>query len=296
MQLATLEQNYDAQIAAMRHSPFMDYPSHVHLETLARCNAACNFCPYPTISRKGTKMSDDLIQKVITDLMDVPDDVSFMISPFKVSEPFLEKRLFDVMRLINSSLPNATIALTSNASPLTEAKLEELQSIERIAYLWISFNDHRSKSYEETMQLPFKRTINRLDLLHDWKKHGRLPFRVVLSRVGDGTSIDREFPMWVKQHYPSFESNVFERGGWLGQADVDVGEVPNIGCVRWFDISITATGKVAHCCMDGDAKWPIGDVTEQHVLEVYNSPDYRSLRERTVSRLHVEPCNTCTFR
>ena len=35
-----------------------------------------------------------------------------MISPFKVSEPFLEKRLFAVMRKINSSLPNIELSAT----------------------------------------------------------------------------------------------------------------------------------------------------------------------------------------
>jgi len=32
-----------------------------------------------------------------------------------------------------------------------------------------------------------------------------------------------------------------------------------------------------------------------NVLEIYNSPEYRKLRESTVSRLSVEPCNRCTF-
>jgi hypothetical protein len=47
--------------------------------------------------------------------------------------------------------------------------------------------------------------------------------------------------------------------------------------------------------MDGQAQWPIGDVTRQHVLEIYNAPDYRRLREQIVSRRQVSPCDTCTF-
>ena len=295
MQSLTALQKYDAELAIVRHSPHMHYPAHVHLETLAHCNAACNFCPYPSLTRKGARMSDELIQKVINDLCDIPADVPFMISPLKVSEPFLEKRLFQVMAWINERLPQANIMLTSNASPITESKLESLRQVKRIDSLWISFNDHRPDAYEATMKLPYARTIERLNLLHEWKSQNRLPFRIVLSRVGDRTPIDREFGAWARQYYPAFESEVMTRGGWLGQTDIDVGEVPNVGCVRWFDISITATGQVAHCCMDGQAEWPIGDVNEQHVLEIYNAPEYRRLRERTVSRLHVEPCNSCTF-
>jgi hypothetical protein len=47
--------------------------------------------------------------------------------------------------------------------------------------------------------------------------------------------------------------------------------------------------------MDGKGLWPIGDVTQQSVLEIYNAPHYRRLREATQTRQQAEPCNRCTF-
>jgi len=270
----------------------------VHLETFAQCNAACNFCPYPKLERKGERMDDTLIQKVLGDLKDIPPTLNFQLSPFKVSEPFLDKRLFDILQEINAKLPNASITLTTNASPLTEQSLTRLSSIRNLSYLWISFNDHREAEYEATMQLPYKRTIERLDMLHRYRMSGKFPLSVILSRVGDGTQMDMEFTHWANRHYPGFETYIFPRMGWLGEAEVNLTNapaVPNAPCIRWFELSITATGKVAHCYADGQAKYPIGDVSKQHVLEIYNSPQYRSLRERTVSRKHVEPCNQCNF-
>ena len=70
---------YQNQVDAMRKSPYLDFPAHVHLETNALCNAACNFCPYPTLERKGTKMPDALIAKIIEDLRDIPHDAAFSI-------------------------------------------------------------------------------------------------------------------------------------------------------------------------------------------------------------------------
>lgn len=58
-----------------------------------------------------------------------------------------------------------------------------------------------------------------------------------------------------------------------------------IGCQRWFDLSITATGRVALCCMDGRAEHCIGDINNSHALEIYNGGAYRALRERGDSRL-----------
>jgi radical SAM protein with 4Fe4S-binding SPASM domain len=288
-------QQYDAEIAAKRHTAHMQYPAQVHIETIARCNATCDFCPYPTLERKGTLMDDDLIQKVLNDLSDIPDDVSVHIWPFKIGEPFLDTRIFDILNAINEKLTNATISLASNATPITEKTLQSLARIHNIKELWLSVNDHRKAEYERIMGLPYRKTIDRLDMIHDALTQGQLGCPVTLSRVGDGTAADKAFQDWSSQQYPAFRCAVGPRGTWLGQVETPVGEVPPVGCNRWFELSITATGEVAHCCMDGQAAWPIGNVRDQHVLEVYNAPDYRRLRERTVSRLHVEPCCQCTF-
>lgn len=294
--LSYLEQ-YQMKVEKMRLSPYMEFPAHVHMETMSLCTAACNFCPYPTLDRIGNKMSDALIRKIITELKEIPTELPFQLSPFKVNEPFLDTRLFDILQTINTELPNAHLTLTSNASPLTAKNLARLSQVEMLSYLWISFNDHREQAYEETMQLPYKRTIERLDMIHDAVANGKLMTRVILSRVGDNSPVDQQFRDWVKARYPLFESTVFQRGGWIGQVKdlkLNVG-VPNVGCERWFDLSITSTGKVAHCCMDGKAEWSIGDVNTQHVLEVYNTPLYKEVRQFALTRMDAEPCNNCTF-
>jgi len=48
------------------------------VETIALCNAACSFCPYATLERKGTRMSDALVEKIIDDLTGIPHRRSFL--------------------------------------------------------------------------------------------------------------------------------------------------------------------------------------------------------------------------
>lgn len=297
VQLLTPElMRYHLRVLAQRNSPYLEYPAHVHLETLAQCNAACNFCPYPTLERKGERMSDALIAKIISDLEDIPKSHKFQLSPFKVNEPFLDTRLFDLLDQFKTRLPNASVTLTSNATPITERTLDRLSKYPDLGYLWISFNDHRKDAYEKVMGLPHERTIERLNLIHRKKAEGSFTIRVVLSRVGDGSNVDREFSEWVRINFPLFEASIFARGEWLGQIDSAASaSPPNIGCIRWFDLSITATGIVAHCCMDGKAEHPIGDASKSHLLEIYNHPEYRKLREAALSRLDVDPCRTCNF-
>lgn len=289
--------NVAFNVTQRRNSPYMDYPRHVHFETFTQCPAACNFCPYSTLERQGERMSDALIEKIISDLTDIPKHVSFQLSPFKVNEPFLDTRLFDILERVNEQLPNANITLTSNAAPITRTVLEKLSKIKNIEGLWISFNDHRPEEYEETMKLPWARTEERLGVIHEWLSDGRLKFPVNVSRVGDRSTADSEYIQYVDLNYPLFKPAIFQRGGWLGQVDgLDPNiVVPNTPCGRWFELSIISSGQVAHCCMDGRCEWPVGDVNHQHVLDVYNHPDYRKLRELTTSRRDVEPCNTCTF-
>jgi hypothetical protein len=100
----------------------------------------------------------------------------------------------------------------------------------------------------------------------------------------------------VEGRYPHFKPDLLSRGDWAGQTELETAAPMAIGCQRWFDLSITATGQVALCCMDGRAAHPIGDITDTHALDIYNGPGYRALRERGDSRLDLgAPCNTCSF-
>jgi hypothetical protein len=189
---------------------YLDWPYEVSVETFAKCNAACTFCPYPTLERIGTKMPDAMIDGIIEELKAHP--FQFYFAPFKVNEPFLDKRLIPICERVNRELPNAVLRLFTNGSALTDKHIAAVDRLERVEHLWISLNECNPK-----------------------------------------------------------------------------------GCARWFELSITATGLVSLCCMDGEGKYAIGDLNRQGLLEVYNSPHWRERREKMQSRLDISPCNLCTY-
>lgn len=282
----------------LRNDAYLDWPAIVHMETIAICNAACGFCPYPGLERKGVKMSDALIEKIINDLADIPRGVPFQLAPYKVSDPFLEVRLFDILELVNSRLPNADISIITNGSPLTEKKIEQLRRIRNIKYLSVSLNCDNEEEYEAVMKIPFSRTIERLRILHRKKAGGEVGFPVRLTRVSENRLSDSEFVAWAKSNFPEFMVAILPRNDWIGEIPSGQGidQVPDAPCHRWFDLSITATGKVAMCCMDGQAQYPKGDVNTQHALDIYNQPRLRELRQSLISRRHAaDPCNRCTY-
>lgn len=288
-------QGYQQHVMTLKSSPYMDYPQHVHLETLGLCNASCSFCPYPSMKRKGVRMSDELIEKIFTDLAAIPPELQFQLSLFKVNEPFLDTRLFSLLGTIRTRLPNALVSLTTNAQPLTEAKLDLLLGASDLLYLWISLNEYEAEPYHHVMGLNFDITLQRLHMLHRRAQQG-MKLNIVLSRVSDGTARDNAFIEYCQHEFPLFQATLFPRGSWLGQVDnLRPAPIFGVACQRWFELSITCTGEVAHCCMDGQAQYPIGDVNKQSVLDIYNSAHYRALREKAVSRLDISPCNQCSF-
>lgn len=283
---------------ALRSIGYLEWPAIVHMETIAVCNAACDFCPYPHLERKGERMPDALIEKIINDLADIPPHVSFQLAPYKVSDPFLEPRLFDILGLVNARLPNARISIITNGAALTERNVSKLCEVRNLLYLSISVNYDNAEEYEAVMKIPFERTIKRLDLLHEKSARRELPVPVRLTRVSDNKLSDSLFMEWAQSNYPAFSPRIAPRNDWLGQVATGtaIPEVPDVPCHRWFDMSVTATGKVAMCCMDGEAKYPKGDVTKTHLLEIYNQPHLRRFREQLISRRSAgDPCHRCTY-
>src|SRR4051812_8344857 len=102
----------NAVLMQMREN-HMDYPWEVSLETQALCNAACTFCPYPTLERKGLKMSDELVNKIVDEMISWKQhDMCF--SPFKVNEPLLDPRTIPLCEKVNAQAPWIRLRLFTN--------------------------------------------------------------------------------------------------------------------------------------------------------------------------------------
>jgi MoaA/NifB/PqqE/SkfB family radical SAM enzyme len=271
---------------------FMEYPIEVSVETMALCNARCTFCPYPTIDRKGEKMSDELLNKLVDEMISWDREMYF--SPFKLSEPLLDKRLLPLCESINARSNKIAIRIFSNGSTLTPANIAGIAKLKRVSYLWVSLNSHIPEEYEKVMGLNFENTAKKLDYLHSLDD---FPHAVMLSTVGFPNN---DFRFYCFNRWPKFESVAIKKDAWLGYTDAQVTTVPDTACSRWFELSITAEGECAHCCMhDGqDKTYNVGDVKKQTLYEVYNSPRWKDRRKGLVSRKTLDassPCATCTY-
>lgn len=270
---------------------FIDYPAEVSVETMALCNARCTFCPYPTIERRGERMPDELLYRLVDELLSWDRLVYF--SPFKLNEPLLDKRTLPLCEYINERSDQVVLRIFTNGSALTADNVAGIAKLKRVSHLWVSLNSHIPEEYERLMGLKFERTAKNLDYLHSLD----FPHRVMLSTVGYP---NEDFRYYCYERWPKFESMAIKKDAWLGFTDAQVTQVPDTACSRWFELSIMANGLVSHCCMDSgeDNKYVIGDVRKQTMLEIYNSPFWRERREKLMSRKELDdrsPCNRCTY-
>lgn len=264
---------------------YQEQPGEVTIETQAVCNARCTFCPYPTLARAGTKMPDALLYRLIDEM--AAFEKPFYFSPFKLSDPFLDKRLIPLLRTFNEKAPHGLIRLFTNGSALTDANVAGVAGLRQVAHLWVSLNTHRSLEYEALMGLDFEHTARNLDRLH--KRD--FPHEVVISRVGD----DPDFVKYVQWRWPKFQPAIIKRDAWIDFTDAENPEIPDAPCGRWWELNIAATGVAALCCMDSEAQYGFGDVNTQTLLEIYNHPTLRAWREGVSRKTVGSPCERCSY-
>lgn len=275
----------------MQHQ-FMDYPIEVSVETFAFCNARCTFCPYPTIERKGEKMSDEMLNRLVDEIISWDRGIYF--SPFKLNEPLLDKRTIPLCESINKRSDKVILRFFTNGSALTPENIASIAALKRVSYLWVSLNSHIPEEYERVMGLKFEKTAKNLDYLHSID----FPHAVMLSCVGHP---NEEFRRYCFDRWPKFESFAIKKDAWLGFTEAQYKTVPDTPCSRWFELSITAKGKSTLCCMSSgdDPHLDMGDCNTQTLYEIYNSPRLRSLRESLISRRKLPlddlPCVRCSY-
>jgi hypothetical protein len=271
---------------------WMETPFLVSIETFMKCNAACEFCPYPTSDRHGQVLEEELVYRIIDQIAASSGELPIQFSFCRVNEPFLDKRLPDFMAHVKNSMRAAKINHFSNGTTLTDKIVNSVIDLGNTEYFRISFNDHRPTNYYQTMKLDFERTYKKVRRLHDRRAAGEFDFTVFMGRVGDGTSADLEFIEWSKREFPLFIPSVFPRFDWMGRTFAIPFETPTTRCSQWFQLNFLANGKEAFCCIDDSGRFGTGDIRTQTALEIYNSEPRRRARLAR-SRKDVSICANC---
>lgn len=282
----------------------LDYPRAINVETVGRCNAKCNFCPHPELDRKFDSMSDKLFEKIVREASTFPPNRFNGFAVHSVNEPFMDRKIFDRLALINEIVPQASISITTNMNVMPPRFFERIRRIRNISQWNVSFNSAEKREYEETMRIDFDRTVaNVKRLLHENRESPFVAAPITFSRVGTSAAQNTQFVTECEALFSEFvrgkdfQTLLLGKANWLGDVtDISPFFHGSDPCHQWVNFTVHCNGIVPHCCVDAKQRFPFGDVNKQSILEIYNGPHWRNLRQNVSGRDVVYPCNTCNLR
>lgn len=283
--------------------PVPDFPRTVQLETQTGCNADCVFCDYGVsypLQAKG-KIDWDLFRKIVDEC------ARYRVrrfSPYLTNEPFADKELLERLEYVNKKMPWSKIVVTTNAHYLVPQMVDRILALSRPLHaIYISFQGIEKEAYEATMRgnMKFERTMENVTYLTDRIKKEKLARPEVWITMVDTKMIDapKAIAYWKERGIRAKYTTLENRGGNVIQIDkLQKSEemTTYTTCTRLMKQAyIHFNGDVVLCCVDNSRKVVFGNLKEQSLHEIWNSPKAVEHRRRYLSHdfAGLPLCGTC---
>ncbi len=260
-------------------------PPRVQIQTQAGCNGRCVFCPNDAVLKTKLphgKMTPEVFRKIIDELAETPPR---RVSLYLMNEPLSDKRMPEFVRYTAERIPSATTLITSNGTKLSEECTEALitAGLKRLKVSLQSIDPETNKaimgySSERVIEnvLGAQRVIKRMKAKH-------FDFRVSMVVTSKTLhEVDRARAFWKKHGIRLVTSSLENRGGNIGIAEeLNGGEMKQRSrCIRPSrEMCILYNGDAVLCCVDWYRTVVLGNVAQQSVQEVWNSPRLQEIRE-----------------
>ncbi len=266
-------------------------PQVFAVESTNYCNIKCVMCPRgePDImTRDLGHMSTPLFERVL-------DQAAYFTEPcwfHWFGEPLMNPRLFEQVALAKRKVPNlgistnATLLGPENAARVLDSGLDTVL---------LAVDGATKEVYERVRKgpFPFERVRENVERFLDLKRargqakpHTILSIIVMAETAGD---LERFREHWLARGADEVRHKPFT--DWGGQDDRFVelalpaqrhlyGSPRPHPCKHlWQSVVVAWDGRVVPCCLDYDAKMPLGDLTTSTLAEIWNGPAYVALRE-----------------
>ncbi len=218
----------------------------VEIETVNRCNNACDFCPVNrhVDPRARALMPEQLFDRIIGTLSDRHFAGGFAL--FSNNEPLLDSRLEDLAARARAALPDAYHYLYTNGTLLTVSRFEK-----------------------------FMPSLNHLTI-NNYDNSGRMiPAVREVYEYATAYMPSANVDVFLRR---TDESLTTRAGTAPNRAPITPLAV---SCFLPFSqLIIRPDGKVSQCCDDALGRATLGDVSCQSLSEAWNNPERRALQAR----------------
>ena len=276
-----------------------EYPRQIRLDTINRCNARCipcHLCFQKT--PRGGKMGMELLRGVIGELKGWPTPPREIV-PVNFGEFFLLENWFEVLKLIEESLPQTKIALPSNGSLFSDDLIKKLASVGTLKWFNLSINAFFGETYEAFTGLKVE-TIDKIKDGVAMLRSLRPDITTCASMVFDTslqTEVERE--LFIKLWQPLVSVVSINPASYC-DSPLRKPLIPvKTACRSIFDgLVVLNDGRVlTGCCFDSSGVLEIGNINSQSLLDIWRGERLKSLcqLQNEGRRCEIELCSRCSF-
>ncbi|MDL2316686.1 hypothetical protein LJC59_06360, partial [Desulfovibrio sp. OttesenSCG-928-A18] len=222
----------DSTIAAFQNTAIPPLFSRIEIETVNRCNGACEFCPVNRNEpqRPYARMTEDLFSNILGQLADLQYRAG--LSLHSNNEPLLDKRLPEFAAQARARLPQAFIKMFTNGT---------LLSLDLFRTLLPSFDRIFINNYKDSPEMH-----PNVQEIHDYCKSP------------EGEKLIKNKTVVIQLRNPSVVLS--SRGGNAPNRKAPV-RPPSVNCIYPFrQFVIRPDGRASLCCNDALGQMTMGDL------------------------------------
>jgi len=253
-----------------------EHPWIVHLETRSLCNSKCAFCAAAANNPDrptDALMPEALLDKIFEDLRAI--GYANRLSFYNNNEPFLDKRIFDIVARARHKVPGAYLEIKSNGTTLT------LDKVVRI----------------------FDAGLDAL-YINDYVTDGQPTASIEALRV-QLAKTQRFRGQYTQGRYTGQRISIATRG-LVDILNTRAGTAPNrttlqaplqVPCFRPFEMmTVNPNGIVSVCSDDVYFNAAMGNLNERSLLQIWNSERWQEMRRQLLAgnrKRYPDTCRDC---
>lgn len=255
----------------------------VSLETSTTCNQKCYFCPVSIAPREDEVMTDEMFGRIVDELLPFRTTLEGVFLQ-SYNEPTIERRFVQHVRtLFAADLP---VAVLTNASGLTPAKVDAIMDAGQLRYLCVNLSTLDRERYAQDRGGDHLAAVLRnVDYMRD--KPVAAQMRIIVLGQNDATheadlAAVRERFAGSRFEIEKFE--VMDRAGWLEvglrtEPIQDLAGCDLVGSRPIQHLHITPAGKCVLCCQDYDENYVVGDLNLSTIAEILAGDEMATMRK-----------------
>lgn len=285
--------------------------SFLGIETGAKCNRSCCFCPVAYSPREDEWMSREMFDRILDQLVKLR--YGGRIALYSYNEPLRDERIHDLLRAIRTLLPRVCIMINSNGdyfkssadiAALYDAGLNQMQINVYSSADGTGDPDRIAKGIERAKERHAKlqAMVDELGWLDQQAS--------IYQHIGARATACQVVPKWnfqptgehdnhapTREHGISARHHIANRAGNIPEFMPSLLEPMSKMCIRPFRaMTINWRGDVILCCNDYHAEASTGNVMNRTLEELWNDERYHAYRVKLQARnRNIHLCDKCDY-